>query len=139
MKRGIIYAFIAYFIWGLSPIYWKLIQDVPSTQIVSHRMVWSFLLVLLVVWAGKDWWTLIQTLLNPQVVAIYFLAALLLALNWLVYIWAVNSGYIVDASLGYFINPLVSVLLGVIFLKEKLPPGSGFPLGWQVLGCSTWL
>ena len=97
-------------------------------------MVWSFLLVLLVVWAGKDWWTIIQTLLNPQVVAIYFLAALLLALNWLVYIWAVNSGYIVDASLGYFINPLVSVLLGVIFLKERLRPWQWVSVGLAGLG-----
>jgi chloramphenicol-sensitive protein RarD len=122
VKRGIAYAFIVYLIWGLSPIFWKLIQEVPSTQIVSHRIVWSFLMVLMVVWAGKDGWTLIRTILDPRAISIYLLAAALLALNWLVYIWAVNSGFIVDASLGYFINPLVSVLLGVIFLKERLRP-----------------
>ena len=134
MKRGIVYAFIVYFIWGLSPIFWKLIQDVPSPQIVGHRVIWSFFMVLLVVWAGKDWWALVGTLLDPRTVSIYLLAAVLLALNWLVYIWAVNSGYIVDASLGYFINPLVSVLLGVVFLKEKLRLWQWVSVGLAGLG-----
>jgi len=134
MKRGISYAFIAYFIWGLSPIFWKSIEGVPAPQIVGHRVVWSFLMVLLVVWAGKNWRDLIGTLLDPGAVSIYLLAAVLLALNWLVYIWAVNSGYIVDASLGYFINPLVSVLLGVVFLKEKLRSWQWVSVGMAGLG-----
>jgi len=120
MNRGVLYAIGAYTIWGVSPIYWKLIQNVPAIEIVGHRMVWSFILVVGVVVITKDLPKVISVLRSWKTVLIFLATSSLLAINWLVYIRAINSGFIVDASLGYFINPLVSVLLGVIFLKERL-------------------
>jgi chloramphenicol-sensitive protein RarD len=120
MNRGVLYAVGAYTIWGISPIYWKLIQNVPALEIVGHRMLWSFILVFGVVVITKDLPKVISALRSWKIILIFFATSSLLAVNWLVYIRAVNSGFIVDASLGYFINPVVSVLLGVIFLKERL-------------------
>ncbi len=120
MRNGITFAVTAYVIWGVSPIYWKLIEHVPAMEIVGHRMVWSFFFVLTVVLLRKEGHYLSAIISKRRSVLIFLSSALLLSINWLVYIWAVNSGFIVDASLGYFINPLVSVLFGVVFLNEHL-------------------
>ncbi len=110
----------AYALWGFFPIYWKSIQIVPAYEILCHRVVWSlgFLIVLLTI--TKRWKWLRPLLLNPKLMLPFMGSGFILAFNWLIYIWGVNSGYIVETSLGYFINPLINVLLGVIFLKEKL-------------------
>jgi chloramphenicol-sensitive protein RarD len=133
MKKGIISAAAAYLLWGVFPVYFKALQVVPATQILGHRIAWSFIfvmLILLVTRQFKAW----RALLNRRVLLIYTLAAVLLAVNWLMYVWAVNSGFVVEASLGYFINPLVSVLLGVILLREKLRPLQWVPVGLAAAG-----
>ena len=134
MNKGIIYAIGAYFLWGLFPIYWKLINRVPALEIIAHRVVWAFIFVLLVISFKKDWTGFKQALKNRRVLYLYLLTGVLLFVNWLVYVWAVNAGFIVDASLGYFINPLVNVVLGVIFLRERLRLWQWIPVGIATLG-----
>ncbi|MGB0388342.1 MAG: EamA family transporter RarD [Ardenticatenaceae bacterium] len=122
-KQGTLAAFAAYFFWGFLPIYWKTVQQVPATELLAHRIVWSLVLLGLVMSVRKQWGWLAETLREPKTLLLYLASACLLATNWVVYIWAVNAGHIVETSLGYFINPLVNVLLGVLFLKERLRRG----------------
>ncbi|MDD4768049.1 MAG: EamA family transporter RarD [Desulfotomaculaceae bacterium] len=114
----------AYLLWGILPVYWKSINSVPSDQIIAHRVLWCFLfLVLVLIFAGRFRGFLHElrgVMARPKQVAGLCTASLLISINWYLYIWAVNDGRIVEASLGYYINPLVSVLLGIVFLKEKL-------------------
>lgn len=120
MNRGIFFALGAYIFWGLHPIYWKLLSHVPSAEIVSHRVLWSFIFFAVIISYRKEWKGLIGKIKQCEVKWIIFLPALLIGSNWALYIWAVNAGFIIETSLGYFISPLISVFLGVIFLKEKL-------------------
>ena len=133
MNNGIWNAIGAYLVWGLLPIYWKALQVVPAGQILSHRVVWSFMFLMGIILARKDWSAFRRAISSGRMVLIYTLAACLLAVNWLTYIWGVNAGYIVETSLGYFINPLVSVLLGVIFLRERLRPFQWLPIGMAAI------
>ena len=123
MNKGILAGIGAYTFWGLFPIYWRLLEKDPAIEILAHRMVWSMLFVAVLMTVQREWRWLGEALRNRKTVLVYTLAAILLAVNWFTYIWAVNAGYVVEASLGYFINPLVNFLLGVIFLGEKLRPG----------------
>ena len=123
-KSGVLLAIFAYLIWGILPVYWKSIDNVPSAEILVSRVVWAFISTLLLIlllkngrYLFEDLKKLWKTQLNFWLL---FLASILISGNWFLYIWAVNNGYIVQASLGYYINPLISVLLGVFFLKEKL-------------------
>lgn len=124
---GVGYVAGAYLLWGILPIYWKLLQNVPPLQILAHRIVWAFgFLLALLLATGKFQEFCSETAQiarQPRKMAAVFIAAVILNLNWLTYIWAVNSNHIVQTSLGYYINPLVSVLLGVIVLKERLSMG----------------
>src|SRR5882672_349249 len=120
MNKGIWYAIGAYSIWGLFPIYWKWLRDVSALQLLSHRFVWAFLMLSAVIVLARQWTNFAAAARAPRVVGVYFAAAALIAVNWLVYIWAVNAGYVIETSLGYFIVPLVNVLMGVIFLRERL-------------------
>lgn len=133
MSTGIWYALGAYALWGLFPVYWKWLQHVPALQLIGHRIGWSFILLMLVIFTTKQW-TKFRSTLTWRVLGVYLLAGLLLSANWLVYVWGVNSGYIVETSLGYFINPLLSVVLGLIFLHERLRPAQWFPIGLAALG-----
>jgi chloramphenicol-sensitive protein RarD len=117
--RGILYAVGAYIAWGLFPIYWKLLSDVPALQLLGHRILWSFILLVGIILL-KHRWADFRSHLNARIVRIYLVSALLLGVNWLTYVWAVNAGFIIETSLGYFISPLLSVLMGVIFFREKL-------------------
>ena len=119
MSKGTLSAAAAYLIWGFFPIYFKALDVVPAFQIMTHRIVWSFIFLLLLVIVLKRWQTL-RASLTPKIILIYLGAGLLLAINWVVYAYGITSGQIVEASLGYFINPLVSVLLGVVVLRERL-------------------
>ena len=110
MNKGIWYAIGAYVCWGLFPIFWKLLHGVPALQLLGHRIGWSFLLLLAVILATKQWRAFRAAALSRRVLLIYLVAALLIAVNWLTYIWAVNAGFIVETSLGYYINPLLSVV-----------------------------
>ncbi|MEW5868402.1 MAG: EamA family transporter RarD [Chloroflexota bacterium] len=133
-NKGVLYGVGAYFIWGVFPIYWKWLQQVPATQILAHRLAWSFVLLVLIISARREWQPILSALRRPRTLLVFFVAACLLSTNWLIYIWGVNAGYIVETSLGYFINPLVSVLLGVIFLREKLRPAQWLPIGLAAAG-----
>lgn len=125
-SKGIMYGITAYVMWGILPIYWKLIQNLQPLEIIIHRVMWSFVTLTIFILVSKNW-TLykeqIQILMQDKKKILYLtIAAFLITENWLLYIWAVNNDNIIEASLGYYINPLVSILLGVIFLKEKLNP-----------------
>ena len=122
MPSGPLTAAIAYVLWGLFPLYIKQIEQVPALQIVLHRSAWSavFVFGLLVLLRRFGW--LLPVLRQPRTLAVFSLSALLLGGNWLLYVWAVNTGRLLDASLGYFINPLVNVVLGFAVLHERPRP-----------------
>lgn len=119
MNPGFLYALAAYAMWGLFPIYFKWLQDVPAPQVISHRIIWSFAFLLCFIVFTRQWQRL-KASLSMRVVLPYLAAGVLLSVNWLIYVWAVNANFILETSLGYFINPLVSILLGRIFLGERL-------------------
>jgi chloramphenicol-sensitive protein RarD len=119
---GVVYASTAFLIWGISPIYWKAMQAVPAFEIILHRIVWSFVLLVPLIIMMRRKQEFINALKNIRAQIILLLTAVIIGGNWLLYIWAVNSGYLLQASLGYYINPLVNVVLGVVFLKERLRP-----------------
>ncbi len=133
MNKGILSGIAAYALWGFFPIYWKLLQGVPAPQLLGHRIAWSFLLLLFVVLVTRQWNDFRSTL-NARTFQIYFIAAILIGINWLTYVWAVNAGFIVETSLGYFINPLLSVLMGVIFLRERLRTAQWIPVVLAAIG-----
>jgi len=134
MNRGILFAIGAYLIWGFMPVYIKLLAEVPPLQILGHRIVWSFLFLAIVIVVLKQTASLRKAVVGMRVLGIYLAAALLLAVNWLTYIFAINGGHVVESSLGYFINPLVSVLLGVIFFHERLRKWQWTAVGIATLG-----
>ncbi|RMS87045.1 RarD protein [Pseudomonas savastanoi] len=119
-RRGYILGLSAYTIWGLFPIYFKAISDVPAIEIIIHRVLWSALFgsIVLMFWKHPGWWRDLRN--NPQRLAVLALSGTLIAANWIVYVWAVNNGRMLEASLGYYINPLVNVLLGMLLLGERL-------------------
>jgi chloramphenicol-sensitive protein RarD len=123
----------AYTLWGFFPIYWKGLQGVPALQLLGHRIVWSFLLLLAVILVSRQW-DHFRSQLSAQTMRIYLVAAILIGVNWLTYVWAVNEGFIVETSLGYFINPLLSVLMGVIFLRERLRGVQWVPIALAAIG-----
>jgi chloramphenicol-sensitive protein RarD len=133
MKRGTWYVLGAYVTWGLFPIYWKLLAGVPALQLLGHRIFWSFLLLYGIILAARQG-KVFRDALTWRVLLIYTVAGILIALNWLTYVWAVGAGFIVETSLGYFINPLISVLLGVVFFRERLRPLQWFPIGLAAAG-----
>ncbi|MBW2094043.1 MAG: EamA family transporter RarD [Deltaproteobacteria bacterium] len=134
MKKGILLAIGAYGLWGVFPIYWKQLQQVPATEIIGHRIVWSLVFASGVVVCKKRLMVMLQTMRDPRMVLIYGVAAAVLAVNWTTYVWGINAGYVVEASLGYFINPLVSVLLGVLFFRERLRPLQWTAIALAALG-----
>jgi chloramphenicol-sensitive protein RarD len=119
-RNGVVSAISAYLLWGLAPIYFKLIATVSSDEIMVHRIIWSSLLLFLIVIVSKRYRVLIDTIKQPKLLAKLALTASFLFVNWFLFIWAINNDHLLDASLGYFINPLFSVALGVIFLGENL-------------------
>ena len=134
MNKGIWNGLAAYALWGFFPIYWKLLQQVPALQVIGHRIGWSFLLLIAVILFTNQWKNFRAAAFTPKVIGIYAIAGILLTINWLIYVWGVNSGYIVETSLGYFINPLISVLLGVLFLRERLRLAQWIPVGLAAAG-----
>ncbi|AML56112.1 putative chloramphenical resistance permease RarD [Serratia rubidaea] len=118
-RQGIFFALAAYFIWGIAPAYFKLIQQVPADEILTHRIIWSFFFMLALVTLGRNWPKVRAACANRKRLLLLALTALLVGGNWLLFIWAVNNHHMLEASLGYFINPLVNVLLGVLFLGER--------------------
>lgn len=139
--RGIVAASGAYMIWGLLPVYWKTLKALPAYEILCHRMAWSlvFMIILLIV-TGR-FRRLIPLFKDAGALMTFATTSMLLAVNWLIYIWSVNSGYIIEASLGYYINPLVTVAFGVVFLKERLRFGqvSALVLAFCGVGYLTFI
>jgi len=132
VNKGIWLGIGAYAIWGVFPIYWKWLQQVPALQLLSHRIVWSFITLLITIFLLHQWKSFRSAALKRDVLRIYLLAAILIGFNWGLYVWAVNAGFILEASLGYFINPLLNVLVGVIILHERLRP-----LQWVAIGLAA--
>lgn len=124
----------AYILWGVLPAYWKLLQAVPAYEILCHRMVWSLLLTICLVYLYGRQTAFRKAVRERRNLITFTAAALLLTINWLLYIWAVNAGFIVEASLGYFINPLISVLFGMIFFRERMRPAQWVALLLAALG-----
>jgi chloramphenicol-sensitive protein RarD len=117
---GVVYASSAFLIWGLSPIYWKVLRGVPALEIIMHRVIWSFLFLIIVLVVQRHWNEFTAAVKKPRTFGILIPTTILLGFNWFIYIWAVNNDHILQASLGYFINPLINILLGMVFLKERL-------------------
>ena len=120
MHSGIVYAALAFVWWGLFPLYFRIVTTVPAPQILAHRVVWCLLFLAAVLTSRRQWGWLRQVLGQPKVLAAFVASALLIGANWLAYIWAVSHGHVLEASLGYFITPLVNVLLGMTLLHERL-------------------
>ncbi|EOL8989468.1 EamA family transporter RarD [Cronobacter dublinensis] len=118
-RQGVLFALAAYFIWGIAPAYFKLIQAVPADEILTHRVIWSFFFMLALISLSRQWGSVKRLFATPKKVLSLALSAVLVGGNWLLFIWSVNNHHLLEASLGYFINPLVNVLLGMIFLGER--------------------
>ncbi|EOI3361512.1 EamA family transporter RarD [Aeromonas hydrophila] len=119
-RQGVIYALCAYTLWGLAPIYFKTIAAVPAAEILTHRMIWSCALLMVLTLLGRQWHKVQAVLRQPKVLLTLAFTSITVGGNWLLFIWAINNGHMLDASLGYYINPLFNVLLGMLFLSEKL-------------------
>jgi len=119
MKNGLVNALIAYTMWGVLPLYWKLFNDVPAGEILSHRVVWSFVFVGILVTIQRRWGDIKRIMSSRSLLLALTASGLLIAANWLIFIWAVNNDHVVETSLGYYLNPLLNVLLAVLFLSEK--------------------
>lgn len=137
-RKGLAITVGTFLIWGVVPLYWHLLKAVPSFQIIAHRIVWSAVLVLgwLLLKNGLGWWRHIRA--QPRAVPLLGISSLLIAFNWGLYIWAVNAGHVVETSLGYFINPLINVVLGVMVLRERLSPAQWIAVAFALAGV-TWL
>lgn len=118
-RQGIFYALGAYFIWGIAPAYFKLVKEVPPTEIMTHRVIWSALFMLGLITLSRSWRQVRSVLAQPKKVLLLALTALTIGGNWLLFIWAVNNQHMLEASLGYFINPLINMVFGMLFLRER--------------------
>lgn len=126
---GLLNGFAAYGMWGLVPLFWPLLKPAGAAEILAHRMVWSLVFVAVALVFVRRWTWAGELLRQPRRLALITVAAAVITVNWGVYIWAVNSGHVVEASLGYFINPLVTIAMGVLLLKERLRP-----VQWTAVG-----
>ncbi|GAA3839432.1 EamA family transporter RarD [Streptomyces chiangmaiensis] len=128
-RTGLLNGFAAYGMWGLVPLFWPLLKPAGAMEILAHRMVWSLVIVIAALLVMRRWAWAGELLRQPRRLGLVTIAAALITVNWGVYIWAVNSGHVVEASLGYFINPLVTIAMGVLILKERLRP-----VQWAAVG-----
>jgi chloramphenicol-sensitive protein RarD len=139
MRTGILSAALAFLCWGLFPLYFHAIGDVPAMQILANRMLWSLAFLLIVLGLRRQW-SWLEQVRQPRIFWSFVASALLLAANWLLYIWAVNNGHVIEASLGYFITPLVNIMFGFLLLKERLRPFQWGVIALAALGVAwlTW-
>jgi chloramphenicol-sensitive protein RarD len=129
---GLLFGVSAYTLWGLFPIYWPLLDPANPIEIVSHRAVWTLVFCFIILWLTKTLKSTLALLKRPKIVAGLFLGSILISINWIIYIYAATSGHVVEASLGYYINPIVVIATGVLILKEKMRP-----LQWVSVGVAT--
>lgn len=132
-RLGILYASGAYLLWGFLPLYWKLVDHVPAWEILAHRIIWSFVFMIILIAVIRRWHLFVdeckQIIFNKKKLLGITAAGLIISLNWVIFIWAVNSDRVLDASLGYYINPLISIFFGFIFLKERFTK-----IQWTAIG-----
>lgn len=119
-QKGMVYTVAAYALWGILPLYWSWLKEIPSGEILAHRIFWSFLFVLCVLIASKRMGQFKAVFSSPKQLFAVLLSSIIISGNWFIYIWAVNHGHVIESSLGYYINPLLSILLGMVVLREKL-------------------
>jgi len=131
-RRGVLYGVACYLLWGLFPLYWPLLEPAGAIEILAHRIVWSLLVVATVLAVTRSWGWIRPLLADRATLARMALAAVLIAVNWATYIWGVNNEHVVETSLGYFINPVVTVMIGVLVLHERLRP-----VQWAAIGLGT--
>ncbi|MEU8320776.1 EamA family transporter RarD [Nonomuraea sp. NPDC048881] len=129
LRRGVLFGIAAYTMWGLFPLYWPLLKPSGAVEILAHRMVWSLVAVAVVLAVRRHWSWFRELARQPRKLVLLTIAAIVITVNWGTYIYAVNTGHVVESALGYFINPLVSVLFGVLVLRERLRP-----LQWTAVG-----
>ncbi|WEK53585.1 MAG: EamA family transporter RarD [Candidatus Cohnella colombiensis] len=120
MRKGIIYAVLTYLCWGLLPLYWRMFDTMSAMEVLSHRILWSFVFVAIIVIVAKRWKHMKAAVVDRKSKVAVILCSLLITCNWLIFIWAVNDNHVIETSLGYYMNPLISVLFAVVFLKERL-------------------
>lgn len=130
-RRGLFAGFGAYLIWGLLPLYLHQLIGVPAMDVLAHRIVWSVLVMAIVATASAGWPRLRAAFARPRLLAMLFGSAVFITCNWLIYTWAILNGHVLDASLGYFINPLISVVFGIVLLGERLSRPQ-----WLAVGCA---
>lgn len=118
-RQGFFYALCAFLIWGMAPVYFKSIQQIPSGEILSHRVIWSFFFMILLITSLRYWHHIKQACKQKQKLLALAGTATLIGSNWLIYIWAINNNQMLEASLGYFVNPLINVVFGMLFLGER--------------------
>lgn len=135
MNNGLVNAIIAYIMWGVLPLYWKLFNEVPAGEILSHRVVWSFVFMGVLVAIQRRWSDMKRIVTSRSLLLSLAASGLLIAANWLIFIWAVNNNHVVETSLGYYLNPLLNVLLAVVFLREK--PNRGQWIAIAVAGAAV--
>ncbi|WP_158146979.1 EamA family transporter RarD [Vibrio fluvialis] len=138
-KKGVILAISAYTMWGIAPIYFKAISSVSALEILSHRVIWSFFLLAALLHFGHQWRSVVSVFRDKKKMVYLLTTALLVGGNWLIFIWAVNANHMLDASLGYYINPLLNVVLGMLFLGERLRKLQWFAVALAAIGVAIQL
>ena len=133
-NKGLLYGILAYTMWGVLPIYWHLLGSIPPSQILVSRIIWSLIFLVILLSLRHRWSWVKPFIQQRKTLLIVGSAAILLSINWFIYIWAITAGFVIETSLGYFINPLVNVLLGTIVLKERLRTGQWLAIGVATLG-----
>ena len=136
-RAGLLFGLGAYLLWGVLPLYFKALVHVAPTEIVAHRILWSLIFLALLVTLWRRWSAISAAVATGRVLLTLIVTALLIAVNWLVYIYAVVSGHVLEGSLGYYLNPLVNVLLGVVLLKERLSRGQMFAVALAAAGVAV--
>ncbi len=139
VRQGIFLAIAAYTMWGIAPIYFKSLQDVPPFEVLTHRILWSFVFLSFILFFTKGFKQLLALKKEPKRLAMLCVSAVVIAGNWLLFIWAVNTGHMLDASLGYFINPLFNVFLGMVFLNERFRKLQWFAVSLAFMGVGIQL
>lgn len=107
-------------IWGLLPLYWKLLKQIPAGELLAYRIIWSFVLLVIILAFTKKLSIITKQFLHGKSILLILSCSILISINWLVYIWAVNSNHVIETSIGYYINPIVAIILGVVIFKEKI-------------------
>jgi chloramphenicol-sensitive protein RarD len=132
-SRGLILGFMAFAWWGMGPLYFKLLAGIDPVEIMAHRVIWSLVVLILAIWLLNRQFKILEIIKTPSLIIGLFLSGSLVSANWLIYVWAISHDRILETSLGYFINPLVSVALGMLFLNEKLTTKQWIALALVIL------